>query len=73
MTAQEKAIDLLDKADIMPNKVVLILNKDEYFESLKKCALLVVNEILSTYDMRLSANNIKYVYWHNVKQEIEKL
>jgi hypothetical protein len=39
----------------------------------KQCALIAVYEILSTYDMRLSANNIKYVYWHNVKQEIEKL
>jgi len=61
MTPKEKAIELFDK-----------FNKPDtthypYVHNAQQCALIAVDEILKTNPYK--ARN----YWHEVKQEIEKL
>jgi hypothetical protein len=71
MTPKEKAIELYDK-----------FIKDYYIgkepDNIKQCALIVVEEILdqhNSYYDTIGENlaRIKYNYWSEVKQELEKM
>jgi hypothetical protein len=54
MTDEEKkAIELIEKFDTMPDKVVLFLTKDEIFESIKKASLNCVDEIISACEYNM--------------------
>ncbi len=59
MTPKEKAKELVDKFDI---------GEQLPYYSIKH-ALISVDEILDTYEFL----SIRYIYWQEVKQEIEKL
>ena len=71
MTPKEKAIELFDKYDSF-------LYKEYNNLEAKKCALIVVDEILNLgFDIRCDATErcVSPVmnYWQEVKQEIERL
>lgn len=77
MTAQEKAIELVDS--FMDLSEEQEYNTPRYMskEMAKQCALIAVDEILNEFDH--SALNdedyeaYKMKYWQEVKQEIEKI
>lgn len=82
MTPKEKAIELVTKMDVTPNKVVLYLNVDEIFECNKKASLITVDEIIKEYEEEIiyAAYDVDFElwkdrqsYWEEVKNEIEKL
>jgi hypothetical protein len=68
MTPKEKAKDLADR----------FYNEVKYMERAKQCALIAVDEILTVVkfyekqNCRLLIDNMKVLYWQEVKQEIEK-
>lgn len=68
MTPKEKAKELADR----------FYNEVKYMERAKQCALIAVDEILTVVkfyekqNCRLLIDNIKVLYWQEVKQEIEK-
>ena len=74
MTAQEKAKELVDK--------FLYANKGHFYqdspledlEAAKECALVAVDEIINSVVINnlIIAEN-QFIYWEEVKQEIEKL
>jgi len=81
MTAKEKAKELIRKYSLMANFRNYIDDK----KNIKHCALICVDEILNQFvsihnkfkeakiidgDVKESAN---YIYWTEVKQEIESL
>ena len=70
MNPQEKAIELFDKyADDF--------NFDStyrgYKEQSKKCAIIVVDEIIYYLEITLGVDKEDFKYWQEVKNEIEKL
>ena len=76
MTPKEKAEELVDKFHMK------VLDRDgtsamNGFE-VKQCALIAVDEILTVVNFyekqncRLLIDNMKVLYWQEVKQEIEK-
>jgi hypothetical protein len=76
MTPKEKAEELVDKFHMK------VLDRDgtsamNGFE-VKQCALIAVDEILTVVkfyekqNCRLLIDNMKVLYWQEVKQEIEK-
>ena len=76
MTPKEKAKELVDKFHMK------VLDRDgtsamNGFE-VKQCALIAVDEILTVVNFyekqncRLLIDNMKVLYWQEVKQEIEK-
>ena len=66
MTPKEKAIELFNK--------FYIYTEGFAKENAKKFALIAVDEILAIfYDDMQSMCNDELSYWHQVKQEIEKL
>jgi len=83
MTPQEKAKELLDKYNLIVYRGSVPL--ETYVESIKKCALLSVEEIISTCSF--SDHKRKHFfeecnafpdcnftsYWQEFEQEIEKL
>jgi hypothetical protein len=78
MDYKEKAKELFDK---FCYAVRTEEKEDGYFTNIihaKRCALIVVDEILklTPIDNRLSLTDYSYInfnYWQNVKKEIEKL
>jgi hypothetical protein len=68
MSPKEKAKELADR----------FYNEVKYMERAKQCALIAVDEILTVVkfyekqNCRLLIDNIKVLYWQEVKQEIEK-
>jgi len=68
MTLKEKAIELVDKYDILQ----AIIEGFSFYDS-KQCALIAVDEIIDSRpaitDSQLEYRN----YWQQVKLEIEKL
>jgi hypothetical protein len=68
MTPKEKAKELIGKY------VFLTVTdfSDENFEQTKQCALIAVDEILDVL-LHTSETECEYVYWQEVKEEIEKL
>lgn len=86
MTPKEKAKELVEKFDEYSFKPSAIFNSDfkEPYENAKKCALICVDEIISTNPIeedyedhgvhgRETWYNYMTEYWQEVKQEIEKL
>ena len=81
MTPKEKAQELVDKCyQLFPLQKDVIVNVGdlswEYdnWKQAKQCALIAVDEILAIfYDDMQSMWNDELSYWHQVKQEIEKL
>ena len=82
MTPKEKAIELIDKMyntehcgiKHIPNKRYCDCSEINMFQA-KQCALIAVDEILDfMYEFNLEKNmSIRYKWWQDVKQEIEKL
>lgn len=77
MTPKEKAKELVDKfARIDGYQDSIDLSKCDYE---KQCALITVDEILEVIKFyekkngRLLIDNIRIMYWEEVKQEIELL
>jgi len=75
MTPKEKAKELV-------NSIYEILLKNDHLQSYdasKQCAFKAVDEILTVVkfyekqNCRLLIDNMKVLYWQEVKQEIEKL
>ena len=76
MTPKEKALSLLDKMEKQTYSYQEYAGANESiaeigYEAGKKCALITVNEILESFIIRLTPNQLKY--WETVKQELEKL
>ena len=64
MTPQEKAQDLIDHFLMIRNEY----NENLYYTQAKQCALIAVDEILSSLWFKKDA-----VYWKEVKQHINEL
>ena len=81
MTPKEKAGELFDKYFNPLRKLTTDLNYQTYLfkeelckKHAKESSLIAVNEILAIfYDDMQSMWNDELSYWHQVKQEIEKL
>ena len=76
MKTKEKALSLLDKMEKQTYSYQEYAGANESiaeigYEAGKKCALITVNEILESFIIRLTPNQLKY--WETVKQELEKL
>lgn len=66
MTPKEKAEELVDR----------FYNEVRYMQRSKECALIAVDELISSHnkwDDYAQTNSEEYYYWKEVKQEIEKL
>ena len=76
MTPQEKAVELYNKYEQLGKDFTRGVSMAEFA---KKCALIAVDEILTVIkfnekqNFRLLIDNMKVLYWQEVKQEIEKL
>ena len=72
MTPKEKANELVDK---YRNTIMSFLSDNMKDMNAKKCALIVVDEIIKEYGTYYKVEvDGKYVsYWQEVKQEIENL
>lgn len=68
MTPKEKAEELFYNFDLQ-----LIEFEGDIKYAAKQCALIVVDEIREVLPMYQGGLSDKYVYWQEVKQEIEKL
>lgn len=76
MTPKEKAIELFYKYLIVNDTVedwIIDIGIDE--EKTKQCALIEVDEVIKKLIEEISPNvqDLRYTYWKEVKQEIEKL
>lgn len=70
LNAKEKAKELTDKYF----KGSDLLYHDLSWIQAKECALIAVNEILDAIDWHnFEFPNKEFIYWQEVKQEIEKL
>jgi hypothetical protein len=70
MTPKEKAEDLFDMFNSKNDILFHQLDK----EGAKQCALIVVSEILDELSQIDDGQTyIPYIYWEQVKEEIEKL
>jgi hypothetical protein len=71
MTPKEKAISLVKSMSISDSTH---LNRNQYA---KQCALIAVDELLNEYNTPIYPKGTyygnKYLFWMEVKQEIEKL
>jgi hypothetical protein len=74
MTPKDKAEKLVDTY-----KVILIMSDTDAGDEIlcttiaKQCAFTSVSEILNDMQIRLGLDKEDFEYWHEVKQEIEKL
>ena len=76
MTPQEKALDLCQKYGYLGLKWKETKYRTFPLENTKQCALIVVNEVISSNPHSNPLNtNVESTmsYWQEVKQEIEKL
>lgn len=76
MEPKEKALSLLDKMEKQTYSYQEYAGANSSiaeigYEAGKKCALITVNEILESFIIRLTPDQLKY--WEEVKQELEKL
>ena len=76
MTPKEKALSLLDKMEKQTYSYQEYAGANSSiaeigYEAGKKCALITVDEILESFIIRLTPDQLKY--WEEVKQELEKL
>ena len=76
MTPKEKALSLLDKMEKQTYSYQEYAGANSSiaeigYEAGKKCALITVNEILESFIIRLTPDQLKY--WEAVKKELEKL
>lgn len=77
MTAEEKAKNLFGKYAMYLR--ANLRYDEEADEDAKQCALIAVDELMElakkyeTKNCRLLMDNLKILYWQEVKQEIEKL
>jgi hypothetical protein len=76
MTPKEKAVELYNKYEQLGKDFTRGVSMAEFA---KQCALIAVDEILTVVkyyekqNCRLLIDNMKVLYWQEVKQEIEKL
>jgi hypothetical protein len=68
MTPKEKAEELFAKYAFLTISDM----SDENFNQTKQCALIAVNEILNE-ENHFIQTDAHFLYWEQVKQEIEKL
>jgi hypothetical protein len=82
MEKKEKAEQLLAKMNVIHYRKLDGVNKDSkglpvsmYDSQIKQCALIAVDEILTTlYDLKFGNAVVEELdYWEDVKQEIENL
>ena len=74
MTPKEKAKELVDKLFYTMNALRDGYNRDECKQAAKQCALIAVDEILSIKkEIWDNLADEYFIYWQQVKQEIEKL
>ena len=72
MTPKEKAQELVNKFAKLPEEGSLMWYLS--FEIAKKCALILVGEVIYAIDWHeFETSNKTFEYWWEVKQEIEKL
>ena len=71
MTPKEKANELYSKYDDLLNKD--FGNPIVFDNQLKQCALIAVDEIIDSLQIKNYSQADQYEYWNEVKQEIEKL
>jgi hypothetical protein len=73
MTPKEKAKELYSKFE----DAIIGLEGNEWYSSIKQCALIAVDEMIEEVKLLLFINytllNDRLTYWQQVKQEIEKL
>jgi hypothetical protein len=76
MTPKEKAVELYNKYEQLGKDFTRGVSMADFA---KECALIAVDEILTIVkfyekqNCRLLIDNMKVLYWQEVKQEIEKL
>jgi len=70
--AQEKAVELFKKYYCLSNNSKSKLYVIE-FETAKQCALIAVDEVLSTIVSTPTDYGASWTYWEQVKEEINKL
>jgi hypothetical protein len=82
MTQEENAKELIESFyKCMPFRDVKLTSCDETPEliiqmeklSAKQCALIAVDEIIQSHEYWSTEQDECLVYWHEVKQELEKL
>ena len=71
MKPKEKANELYSKYDDLLNKD--FGNPIVFDNQLKQCALIAVDEIIDSLQIKNYAQADNYEYWNEIKQEIEKL
>jgi len=74
MTAKEKAIELFNKYSINYPIICKLNSRNMYKSEAKHCALIAVDEILAIGGM--VGNDLSdsfYIYWQEVKAELEKI
>ena len=71
MIPKEKANELYSKYDDLLNKD--FGNPIVFDNQLKQCALIAVDEIIDSLQIKNYAQADKYEYWQEVKHEINKL
>lgn len=76
MIPKEKALSLLEKMEKQTYSYQEYAGANSSiseigYEAGKKCALITVNEILESFIIRLTPDQLKY--WEAVKKELEKL
>lgn len=72
MTPKEKALDLISKMNCEWNNPDDLAPIPDHEKSIH-CALITVEEIIKDIPMYLGNINPKYVYWAEVKKELENL
>ena len=70
MTPKEKAKELIDK--FYNHTFNVEKDTEDNFESAKECALICCDEVLKANHIWYEGT-IPYIYWNNVKKQIEKL
>jgi len=70
MTPKEKAIELIHK---FAKPIDAMHKYPMCYETSKQCALIAVNEIIDSLQIKNYSQADQYEYWNEVKNEIEKL
>jgi hypothetical protein len=74
MTAEEKAWDLFTKFNKDGlHQISSVINRHVRREMIKQCALIAVDEMLDELSNEDLYKKSNYIFWQEVKQEIEKL
>jgi hypothetical protein len=68
MNSKEKAKELVARY------MILFSNQEQYLEEAKQCAIIAVDEIVNSVVVtNLSVAENQFIYWEQVKQEINNI